>query len=268
MGKPPQDLADVLGGPGIIPTAPTEVAVGIPADLLRRRPDIRRAELLAAARCSMIGVSQSELYPSFSLVGTLGWAVTDDGQSSMGDLFRSNSFGFSIGPSFRWNILNYGRIKNRVRVQDALFEQSLTNYRNVVLNAAREVEDATAGFLHSQTKAEYLKKSTQAAKRSLELSMTQYAGGVISYQPVLDSTQYLVDQQDQYARTKGDIAVNLIAMYKALGGGWRVRLGENFIPETVRIKMMQRTDWGDLLQIRNEKSSLESSKTVWRRPDW
>lgn len=270
LGMPPQDLDGLLKGPEIIPDAPAEVAVGIPADLLRRRPDIRQAELQAVAQCSQIGVAKADLFPSISLLGSLGWSVNDAGRYSLGDLFKSSSFGFSVGPSFQWNVLNYGRIKNQVRVQDARFQQTLTHYRNTVLNAAREVEDAMTGFMRSKIQAGYLQKSVDAAKRTSEISMIQYTAGAITYQSVLSSTQSLAQQQDRHAQIKGNIAVNLVAMYKALGGGWEVRLGKDFVPAPVQEQMGKRTDWGELLNIRNQPPTLDAAKDkdLWRAPDW
>jgi outer membrane protein TolC len=259
----------MLGTTGDIPTAPAEVAVGIPADLLRRRPDIKQAELQAAAQSAQIGIAEAELLPSFSLFGSIGWNVNDAGQDSIGDLFESNNLRFSTGPSFQWKILNYGRLKNQVRVQDARFEQLLTNYSNTVLNAAGEVEDAISGFLHSKIEAQYRKESAQAAQRSTDLAMLQYTEGVSLYQSVLDATRSLASQQDAYAQTRGNIAINLIAMYKALGGGWEVRLGNDFVPAVVRHEMSERTDWGELLETVNDKApALEPNVDLWRSPDW
>ena len=254
LGMPPGDLSTILGDSSDIPIPPAEVAVGIPADLLRRRPDIKQAELQAAAQCAQIGVARSELFPSFSLNGTLGWSANDSGDNSLGDMFTKTSYGFSFGPSFAWNFLNYGRLKNQIRVQDALFEQTLINYKETVLNAAQEVEDAMVGFLLSKTQANYLKESAEAAKRSSDLSMLQYKEGIVDYQRVLDSNLSLTQQQDQYAQTKGEIITNLIAVYKALGGGWQVRLGQDFVPLAVQEEMSERTDWGGLLEIKNEKN--------------
>jgi NodT family efflux transporter outer membrane factor (OMF) lipoprotein len=270
LGMPPQDLDDLLNGPEVIPDAPAEVAVGIPADLLRRRPDIRQAELQAVAQCSQIGVAKADLFPSISLLGSLGWSVNDAGRYSLGDLFKSSSFGFSVGPSFQWNVLNYGRIQNNVRVQDARFQQTLTNYRNTVLNAAREVEDAMTGFMRSKIQSGYLQKSVDAARRTSKISMIQYTAGAITYQSVLSSTQALAQQQDQDAQTRGNIAVNLVAMYKALGGGWEVRLGKDFVPIPVQEQMGKRTDWGELLNIRNQPPTMDAAKDrdLWRTPDW
>ncbi|NHZ69932.1 MAG: efflux transporter outer membrane subunit, partial [Thermotogales bacterium] len=269
MGMPPQDLDEMLGTTGTIPTAPAEVAVGIPADLLRRRPDIKQAELQAAAQSAQIGIADAELLPSFSLFGSIGWNVNDAGQDSIGDLFESNSLRFSAGPSFQWKILNYGRLKNQVRVQDARFEQLLTNYQNTVLNAAGEVKDAMSGFLHSKVETQYRQQSVQAARRATDLSMLQYAEGVSRYQSVLDATRSLASQQDVYAQTRGNIAINLIALYKALGGGWEVRKGNDFVPADVRQDMSERTDWGNLLETVNDKApALEPDKDLWRSPDW
>jgi len=269
MGMPPQDLDEILGTAGSIPTAPAEVAVGIPADLLRRRPDIKQAELQAAAQSAQIGIASAELLPSFTLFGSIGWNVNDSGRDSIGDLFDSSSLRFSTGPSFQWKILNYGRLKNQVRVQDARFEQLLTNYENTVLNAAGEVKDAMSGFLHSRVETRYRQQSVQAAKRAADLSLLQYIEGVSLYQSVLDATRSLASQQDVYAQTRGNIAINLIALYKALGGGWEVRVNNDFVPADVRREMSERTDWGDLLETVNDRTPVPGpDKDQWRSPDW
>ena len=156
-----------------------------------------------------------------------------------------------------------------MRVQDARFEQLLTNYNNTVLNAAGEVEDAISGFLHSKVEAQYRKESAQAARRSTDLAMLQYTEGVSLYQSVLNATRSLAAQQDSYAVTRGNIATNLIALYKALGGGWEVRLGNDFVPADVREQMQQRTDWGDLLETSTDISPEREPETdLWRSPDW
>ncbi len=269
MGMPPQDLRAMLGNATHIPTAPAEVAVGIPADLLRRRPDIRQAELQAAAQSAQIGIADAELLPSFTLFGSIGWNVNDAGRDSLGELFESSSLRFSTGPAFQWKILNYGRLKNQVRVQDARFQQLLSNYENRVLSAAGEVKDAMSGFLHSKVETEYRKQSVEAAKRAADLSMLQYTEGVSLYQSVLDATRSLASQQDAWAQTRGNIAINLIALYKALGGGWEVHRAQDFVPEDVRREMEQRTDWGELLETGNERPPDPGpDRDLWRKPDW
>jgi NodT family efflux transporter outer membrane factor (OMF) lipoprotein len=269
MGMPPQDLNEILGTAGNIPVAPVEVAVGIPADLLRRRPDIKQAELQAAAQSAQIGIADAELLPGFTLLGSIGWNVNDAGNDDLGDLFDSNNLRFSTGPSFQWKILNYGRLKNQVRVQDARFQQLLFNYENTVLNAAGEVKNAISSFVYSRVEAGYRKQSADAAKRSADLSMLQYTEGVSLYQSVLDATRSLASQQDAYAVTRGNIATSVIALYKALGGGWEVRLGNDFVPADVREEMSERTDWGDLLETDNNKPPvLQPDADLWRSPDW
>lgn len=269
LGMPPQDLAGMLGESASIPAAPAEVATGIPAELLRRRPDIRQAELQAAAQSAQVGIAETELLPSFTLFGSIGWNVNDAGNNDLGDLFDSNSLRLSTGPAFQWKFLNYGRLKNQVRVQDARLQQLLTNYQNVVLGAEAEVKNAMSSFLNSRVEAEYREQSATAAKRSADLSMLQYTEGVSLYQSVLDATRSLASQQDAFAVTRGNIATSLIALYKALGGGWEVRVGNDFVPAAIREQMNERTDWGDMLETTvNTQPRRQVQDDLWRSPDW
>ncbi|MHB1037419.1 MAG: efflux transporter outer membrane subunit [Pirellulales bacterium] len=159
LGIPPRNLDDVLAGRRGVPSAPPEVCVGIPADLLRQRPDVRRAEREAAAQSALIGVATSDLYPHFSITGTIFLDAT-----RFADLFKSGSMGGSVGPSFRWDVLNYGRLVNNIRVQDARFQQLAVRYQNVVLQANAEAEDAIVGFLQAQQQVKFLAESTVAAQ--------------------------------------------------------------------------------------------------------
>lgn len=252
LGQPPGAVQALLEGPHEIPTAPMEVAVGVPAELLRRRPDIRSAELNAAAQSASIGIAEADLYPSFSLVGDIGFQTSSQGgiQSGMADfsdLFKRGSFFYSFGPGFRWPIFNYGRLKNNVRVQDALFQQLLVNYQNTVLTAAQEVEDALIGFLKAQEATAFLQNAVNAAQRSVDLALTQYREGAVDYQRVLDTQRSLLQQENNLAETRSSIATNLIALYKALGGGWESREGQPIVAESTQAAMQQRTDWGRLL---------------------
>ncbi|MBW2688689.1 MAG: efflux transporter outer membrane subunit [Deltaproteobacteria bacterium] len=247
LGMPPGDLQGLLDGTEKIPVISSQVAVGIPADLLRRRPDIRKIEMQTAAQSAQVGVALTELYPSFTLFGSLGWNATDAGDNSLGDIFGGNSYRYSFGPSFKWNLFNYGRLKNQVRIQDARLEQLITTYQNTVLNAAREVEDSMAGLVYAQKEAEYLRQGVASSARSMELSTLQYTEGLADYQRVLDSTRALTQKQDQYAQLQGRIATSTIALYKAFGGGWQIRLGNEALPQVIKEKMEERTDWGDYL---------------------
>lgn len=269
LNVPTPALDKMLQDYAPIPKPPREIAVGIPASLLRRRPDIRLAEYQALSQCALIGVAKSELYPSFSLFGSVGWAGTDAGAATLGNFFSGDNYTYEFGPSMNWNIFNYGRIKNQVRVQDARFEQLLARYQNTVIQAVSEVQDATVAFLKSVEESEYLKKSVESAERSLNISVEQYIEGLATYQRVLDSTRSLTVQQDQYVQASTDAIVNLIATYKALGGGWETRCLNPFVSQTIKCKMEQRTDWGKLLKHDTEQSEgCRSMKNQIRAPDW
>ncbi|MHC5002319.1 MAG: TolC family protein, partial [Planctomycetota bacterium] len=242
LGTPPRDMMDRLGDPGAVPTAPPEIAVGIPAELLRRRPDIRVAERQAAAECARIGVAEADLYPSFFISGALGLR-----SDSTGSLFDSSSWTGSIMPGFSWPILNYGRIQNNVRAQDAEFQAAIIDYRSAVLAAAQEVESGLASFLGTQEQSVHLAESVRQSRRSLELSTIRYLEGSSTFTRVLDSQEQLRQVQGLLALTQGDVAQSLIATYKALGGGWEIRRGMNILPQETRDEMRQRTDWGGIL---------------------
>jgi len=269
LGKAPENLADLLGSPADIPAPPPQVAVGIPADLLRRRPDIRRAEWQAAAQCARIGVAKADLYPAFSLTGTFGFQAADVGTFALGDMFQWRSRTGNLGPSFRWNILNYGRITNLVRVQDARFQELLIAYQNTVLKAQQEVEDALVAFLKAQERATFLGDSTAAAKRSLDLAVIQYREGITDFTTVLTAQQSLLSEQDNLATTLGDISRNLIGVFRALGGGWQLREGQDFVSEATKAEMAKRTYWGRLLTpAAHLPPPPGERKTLIRLPDW
>ncbi|MCI0376354.1 MAG: efflux transporter outer membrane subunit [Gemmataceae bacterium] len=227
LGIPPSTLAATLGKAGAIPTAPIDVAVGIPAELIRRRPDIRRAERQVAAQSARIGIAEADFYPRFALNGTIGLAA-----EQFWDLGRTPGSVFgTFAPSFRWDILNYGRILNNVRVQDARFEELAFDYQNRVLDAAREAEDAIIAFLRNQERAARLADSVLAASRTVEITYEQYRQGAVDFTPVFLFESTLTDQEDQLAAAQGDIALSLISVYRSLGGGWQMRLSRQPAPE-------------------------------------
>ena len=215
LGMPTNDLAGQLQ-PAPIPRAPVEVAIGLPADLLRRRPDVRHAERMVAAQSAQIGVAEADLYPRLALNGFLGYAADD-----LRELFSPRSFTGIIVPTLQWNVLNYGRIANNIRLQDARLEEQSLLYQKAVLTAGREVEDSLVGFLEAQQQAIRLQESVQEAERSVELVIIQFRGGVTDFNRVYNTQTVMVTQQDQLATTEGDIALNLIGVYRALGGGWQ-----------------------------------------------
>jgi outer membrane protein TolC len=255
------------------------VAVGIPADLLRRRPDIRQAELNAAAQSARIGVAKADLFPRVSLAGFVGFQTVGSSDSrsngaDVGDLFSTDSFVGSFGPSISWPFFNYGRITNNVRVQDARFQQLVADYQNTVLSAYQEVEDGLVGFLRAQEQTEFLARSTRANERSVELSILQYREGVSDYIRVLRAQQDLLQRQDRLTQAQSLIAQNLIATYRALGGGWQSRKANEVVPDGVLEEMRERTDWGGIIppdDLQDAPGSAEDVKdidTLFRRPDF
>lgn len=242
LGMPPQDLRDLLGEAGVIPTTPESVAIGIPAELLRRRPDIRRAERVLASQSAIIGVATADLYPSFSLSGELGLSA-----EHFSDLWRGNSLQAFAGPSFRWAILNYGRIENNIRVQDAAYQALVSEYESVVLRAQGEVESAMAGLLGARKQVTYLNKSVEAASRAVNLAEQQYRGGTADYTRVLTTQDSLTVEQSRLVTTRGTVALNLIALYRALGGGWQLRESQDLVPAPIKEQMKERTKWGDMI---------------------
>jgi len=217
LGVPPYDIEKQIGV-APIPIAPREVVVGIPADLLRRRPDVRAAERRAAAQAEQIGIAEAALYPAFSINGTLGWTARD-----FGDLFTANALSSSVGPSFNWAILNYGRLVNNVQKQEAAFNRLCYSYEIAVLNANREVENGMVRFLKSQEQAKQLDEAVIYAKKAVDIVVKQYNVGTIDFNRVAQIEQNLISQQDLQTQAYGQIAQGLVQVYRALGGGWEFR---------------------------------------------
>ena len=272
IGVQSAEIGSLLGESRPIPTVPTAIAIGIPADLLRRRPDLRRAEFEAAAQSARIGIAEADLYPVFTLSGSIGLTAasstttTRTGDSGASELFRSDSLGYAAGPAFSWNILNYGRIRNNVRVQDARLQQALENYLDTVLRAGQEVEDALAAFVGNQRQGRILIEVVGAARRSVDLSLVRYREGLADYQRVLDSQQSLFAQQQREVQVRSASVRSLIALYKGLGGGWQLREESGFVDAATRETMRQRTDWGELLAP--EAIETGAGESGMRAPDW
>jgi NodT family efflux transporter outer membrane factor (OMF) lipoprotein len=273
LGVLPGELKEILSGPPEIPVAPETVIVDIPNNLLRRRPDIRLTELRIAAQSPQIGIAKADLYPHFTLFGTIGWRSSDaasvSGENELGDIFSEKSLFWSAGPGFNWDFLNYGRIRNRVRVEDARLQQLVVSYRNTVLNAQREVEDAMVAYTRAKEEEQFLKESVTAAQRSVTISSLQYKEGLVDYQRLLDSQRFLATQEDRLTEVSGQVGSSLVATYKALGGGWQIREGEEILSEKNKSEMVERTNWGGLLETRAvEPAANEEDRHRWRGPDW
>ena len=269
MGIPPDKFVNkffTADQVGKIPAPPVQVAVGIPTDLLRRRPDIRKAEMEALAQSARIGVVVANLYPAFSLTGSFGFVSSNASGSSLGDMFNWGNQFYRFGPSVQWNIFNYGQITNQVRAQDAQFEVEILNYQNLVLKAQKEAEDFLIAFLMSQNSAEYLAESTASAQRAVDLAILQYNEGITDFTTVLTAEQALLKQQEDFAQTLGSISINLVGVYRALGGGWEIREGKEFVPESIVKSMEERTNWGGLLAHTSVPS--ERPTNLFRLPQW
>lgn len=248
MGMPPQGLDDLLGKEkSAIPTCPEGIGVGIPADLLRRRPDIRKAEFSAAAQCANIGVAKADLFPSLSLTGNVGWLASTMGAFKLADLLTNQSFTASFAPGVTWNLFNYGRIVDSVRVQDARFQQALLTYRNTVLTALKETEDSLSDYQGARKQAESLALAVRAATRSAELAFLQYREGKTDYTTVIVAQRDQLTQQDTLAQAQGSIVLGMVGLYRSLGGGWELRRQTELLPADVKQEMAKRTHWGRLL---------------------
>ena len=247
LGLPPHNLDRQLGRYGKIPTTPATVALGVPQDLLRQRPDVRAAERLLAAQGEQIGVAQAELYPAFSIGGAIGSRAM-----SPGDLFEGESETWSLFGAFEWNLFNYGRLRSNVCLQDARFQQLLEDYRQVVLQAQADAENAIVAYLKSYQQLGHYRRAAEASSRSVDVSTAQYTNGLVDFNTVISTLSADAQQQDLLTAAEGAVAVNLVQVYLALGGGWQVREGlspADLLPESTKQEMRERTKyWRKQLQ--------------------
>jgi NodT family efflux transporter outer membrane factor (OMF) lipoprotein len=253
LGVPPQSLGMVLSrSVGRIPSPPRTIVVGIPADLLRRRPDVRAAELAALAQSAQIGVALTQLYPAISIAGTFGGSASTANGHTLGDVVNWKGVAYAAGPSFQWNLLNYGQITNNVRLQDAKLQQLLVDYQNTVLSAQQEVDNGLVTYLQSRNQVEFLRRSVEAANGALRIAMEQYEQGATSFTTVLTAEQNLLQAQNSLAGASANVPLGLTAVFRALGGGWQIREDSNFVTPTTVDQMRARTDWGNLLPPASE----------------
>jgi multidrug efflux system outer membrane protein len=236
----PGPLAEMEQGREQIPTATLAMIVDMPADLLRRRPDVRAAEMQLAAQSALIGVSRATLFPSIALPGSVGLSSTSADWSIQ-------TLSWAIGPTLLWNIFDYGRLKNQVLVQDARFQQLYEVYQDTVLRAARELDDAAVAFAKGRVQIDLLDQAVTAARRSLDIATVQYREGLVDFERVLDSQRTLFTQQDRFVSNRGNVSQSLIALYKAMGGGWQAARREPVLDDRTREVMINRSNWNGLL---------------------
>ena len=216
LGKHPDTLHDELGKPASIPKPSEQITVGLPLDLLRQRPDIRQAERELAAQTALIGVATADLYPTFSLLGSLKVAANDFSDA----ISYSKSRMYNYGTSFKWNIFTGGRVRNQIRVEGAQTEQALESYEKTVLNALEDVENAMVSYIQERVRREDLEQSVTAARKSVEHVIILYKTGLSDFQDVQQMELFKFQQEDQFADSKGTVIQNLISIYRSLGGGW------------------------------------------------
>lgn len=247
LGQPMGSVQAMLQDSARIPAASRKIPLLMPAELLKRRPDVRNAELLAVAQNARIGVAKADFYPSFVLFGSVGLQSSAGASGVSSNLFDAGSLYYAVGPRLAWTLLNYGRLTNNVRVQDARLQQLLLNYGNTVLRAAQEVEDGLVGYVKSRDAADLSERAAASARRSADLAMIQYREGAVTYERVLDAQRSLLQEENAVAQARSNIATNLIAVYKSLGGGWELRRGQPVVSDSTKAQMQRRTRWGDML---------------------
>lgn len=257
LGTTPDQVDGKLGTDTTIATAPADVVIGMPKDLLRRRPDVRQAELTAAAQSAGIGVAKANLYPSFSLGGSFGWGASSIAGGQVTNLFKWDDRNVSVGPSFVFPIFNYGRIVNSVRVQDAAFQQAVLNYQNTVLTAQQEVEDSRAAFSAAQSSLGTLNDAAVSARKTTELAIIRYKEGAADYTTVLSAEQAQLRIEDALASGRGNVPLALVGIYRALGGGWQLREGHDLVSDDVKKQMRDRTRWGSIPDSGHELPAVE-----------
>jgi NodT family efflux transporter outer membrane factor (OMF) lipoprotein len=247
LGDSPQQFNALAVTIGAIPTTTPAVALGMPQDLIRQRPDIRAAERQLAAQSAQIGFAITDLYPQFSIGGSIG---TDAMETD--DLFSNEGEVWSIFGGFQWNVFNYGRLQSNVRLQDALFQQLLVDYQFTVLQAQVDVENAIVAYIKTYQQVKEYRRAEAAAQLAVNVSTAQYQDGLVDFNTVINNLNALATQQDVLASARGDVATNLVQVYRALGGGWQVRDNRDpvdLLPAQMKDTMKQRTDaWEGVLQ--------------------
>lgn len=270
LGTIPNGVDNELNKNRGIPKAPLSVAVGIPKEALAQRPDVHQARLDAIAQSAKIGAIKASLYPSLALNGTFAFSSNNIGQNSLGDLFEWSNRTLTGGPQMTWPLFNYGQITNAVRMQDASFQQALLNYINVVLKAQQEVQNNIIAYIEAKKAERYLSKANVAAIKTLKLAVIRYVQGETDFTPVLNAEQDQLSVQTSLVNAQANIPQALVALYRALGGGWQIRGCNDVVSQQIKGEMAKRTNWGTLLKQKNHEpphSRKERVKELYL-PKW
>jgi outer membrane protein, multidrug efflux system len=220
LGQDPGALVAELASPESIPVTPPTIPVGLPSELLLRRPDIRKAEADLHAATARIGVATADLFPKFSLTGSMGFSSAD-----LASFANWGSRFWSMGPTVTWSIFDAGRIRSNIEVQNALQEQALLTYQATVLTALKEVETALVAYAKEQERRRALTVAVEQNRKAVDLAEKLYVAGKTDYLNVLTAQRSLFLTEEALVQSTRSLAANLIALYKALGGGWEEQVG-------------------------------------------
>jgi NodT family efflux transporter outer membrane factor (OMF) lipoprotein len=215
QGATPTALVSALSVPRAIPSPPTDVGIGVPAEALRRRPDVRAAERRIAAQSFRADAAHARLYPRFSLAGSIGLETLN-----LARLFVPGAGFFRVSPSVNWNVFDRGQLKQNVLMADEQTTQASIHYETVVLHALQEVEDALAAYAQEQIRRDRLRDAVTAAQRTSDLVIQRYNSGLLDFRDVLDAQRSLVSLQDQLASSQSNVSTAVVSLYRAIGGGW------------------------------------------------
>ncbi len=215
LGQEPATLLEELSPVSTIPVTPPALPAELPSDLLRRRPDIRRAEAQIHAATARIGVATADLFPKFNLTGSAGYQ-----SNGLGNLVNSHNSFWSVGPSVDWQIFNAGSVSANIEVQKALTEQARLTYQKAVLTALQDVEDALIAYSKEQQRNKALQDTVTANRKAVDLSTQLYSQGQTDFLSVLVSQRSLYTSEDSLVQSTSNLSTDLVTLYKALGGGW------------------------------------------------
>lgn len=266
LGEPPDYYEKKYGNTKSSLRPPTDLGVGMPRDLLRRRPDVLQAELNAAAQSALIGVNKAQLYPSFTLGGTFGFATSNYGVLTSPNLFSWGNNSSSVSAGLTLPLFYRGAIIDQVRVQDAVFQQSLLAYQNQVLNAQKEVEDSLITISTTKSSVEDYTRGVTAAKSAADLALERYKAGQTDYTTVITAQQALLNLENSLVQTKSNELIGYVGAFKALGGGWTAQMTPPNLPETMVTEMNDRTDWGSVLNKAGDPINVKAGKLVAPNP--
>ncbi|MFZ4774051.1 MAG: efflux transporter outer membrane subunit [Terrimicrobiaceae bacterium] len=273
IGQTPNTV-DAIVKTGEIPQPPAKMVAGIPKDLLRRRPDVRQAGLNAAAKSALIGVQVANLLPAFSLSGTFGSSSSNIGAQQLIDIFNWQNAIVNAGGNIAMPVLNYGRLINQVRQQDAAFQEAALNYQNTVLTAQKDVENGLTQFYNGRASMAFLAQAVKSARTSTTLAISRYKAGQSDYTTVLSAEQAQLSVELNYANAQSGTVTGVVNTYRSLGGGWQIRNGGDVISDAVKKQMAERTNWGRMLKPQNHlpvippedrpAESVSKNRPIWK----